>query len=96
MQITWLDNNNVPIKKHIETIVETLPDGKRKNTKSILRLKMTKGHHNTSLKCEAQNRAESSPRKTSILLQVEFAPKVSLEHTPGRIKEGDTVIPETK
>ena len=92
MQITWLDNFNIPIKKHIETIVETLPDGKRKNTKSILKLMMKKSHHNTSLICEAQNSAESSPRKTSILLQVEFAPNVLLEHTPGVVKEGDTVI----
>ena len=53
---------------------------------------MKESHHNTSLICEAQNSAESSPRNTSILLQVEFSPKVRLEHTPGVMKEGDTVI----
>ena len=53
---------------------------------------MKKSHHKASLICEAQNFAESTPRKTSILLQVEFAPKVRLEHTPGVKKEGDTVI----
>lgn len=53
---------------------------------------MKKTHHNTSLTCEAQNSAESSPTKTSILLQVEFAPAVSLEHKPAVMKEGDTVI----
>ena len=53
---------------------------------------MKKSHHKASLICDAQNFAESTPRKTSILLQVEFAPKVRLEHTPGVIKEGDTVI----
>ena len=72
--------------------METLPDGKRKNTKSILQLVMRKTHHNTSLTCEAQNSAESSPRSTSILLQVEFAPAVSLEHNPTEMKEGDTVM----
>jgi hypothetical protein len=92
LQITWLDNFNIPIKKHIETIVETLPDGKRKNTNSILKLMMKESHHNMSMRCEAQNSAESSPRKTSILLQVEFAPKVRLEHTSGVMKEGDTLI----
>ena len=83
MQITWLDNFNIPIKKSIETIVETLPDGKRKNTKSILKLTMKKSHDNTSFICEAQNSAESTPRKTSILLQVYFAPEFRLEHIPG-------------
>ena len=53
---------------------------------------MKESHHNTSLICEAQNSAESSPRNTSILLQVEFSPKVRLEHTPGVKKECDTVI----
>ena len=91
VQITWLDGENVPMKKHIETIVETLPDGKRKNTKSILSMMMRRSHHNTSLTCEAQNSAESSPRKTSILLQVEFAPVVSLQHSPVAMREGDTV-----
>ena len=79
------------MKKHIETIVETLPDGKRKNTVSLLRMKMRRSHHNTSLTCEAQNSAESSPRSTSILLWVEFPPKVTLQHTPEVIREGDTV-----
>ena len=90
-QITWLDSHNVPIKKHIETIVETLPDGKRKNTRSILRMKMSRSHHNTNLTCEAQNSAESSPGSTSILLRVEFAPTVTLQHSPEVIREGDTV-----
>ena len=91
-QITWLDSNNAPIKKkHTETIVETLPDGKRKNTKSLLRMKMRRSHHNTNLTCEAQNSAESSPRSTTILLWVEFAPLVTLQHTPEVIREGDTV-----
>ena len=89
-QITWLDNWNSPIKQHIETITETLPDGKRKNTRSILKLVMKKSHHNTSLTCEAQNSAESVPQSTSINILVQFAPSVSLERKPGIIREGDT------
>ena len=89
-QITWLDNWNSPIKQHIETITETLPDGKRKNTRSILKLEMKKSHHNTSLTCEAQNSAESVPQSTSINILVQFAPSVSLERKPGVIREGDT------
>ena len=37
----------------------TLPDGKRKNTKLILRLKMRRILNNTNLTCEAQNLAQS-------------------------------------
>ena len=53
---------------------------------------MKKSHHNTSLYCEAQNSAEKTPRRASILLQVEFAPYVTLVQTPGVLKEGDTGV----
>ena len=52
---------------------------------------MRRSQHNTNLTCEAQNSAESSPRSTSILLMVEFAPLVTLQQTPEVITEGDTV-----
>ena len=52
---------------------------------------MRRSQHNTNLTCEAQNSAESSPRSTSILLGVEFAPTVTLQHSPEVIREGDTV-----
>ena len=91
-QITWLDAHNAPIKNKIETIVETLEDGKRKTVRSILRLLMTRSHHNTSLTCEAQNCVESSPSTDSIILMVQFAPVVSVKQTPVIIREGDTVI----
>ena len=92
LQITWLDNWNSPIKHHIETIVETLPDGKRKNTRSILKLVVKKQHHNTSLTCESQNSAESVPQSTAIHVMVEFAPSVTLERSPAVVKEGDTAM----
>ena len=92
LQITWLDNWNSPIKDHIETIVETLPDGKRKNTRSILKLVAARQHHNTSLTCEAQNSAESVPQSTEMKLLVEFAPSVRLERSPAVLREGDTAI----
>ena len=82
----------MPIKKNIETIVETLPDGKRKNTRSMLQMRMSRTMQNTSLICEAQNSAESSPKKSSILVQVEFAPHVRLEQTGGVIREGKSVV----
>ena len=90
LQITWLDNWNSPIKHHIETIVETLPDGKRKNTRSILKVVVKRQHHNTSLTCESQNSAESVPQSTVIKVMVEFAPSVTLERSPALVKEGDT------
>ena len=90
MQITWLDNWNTPIKEQIQTIVETLPDGKRKNTRSILTLRMRKSHHNTSLTCEAQNSAESVPQSTAVRLSVQFAPSVRLEVEPAELREEDT------
>ena len=92
LQITWLDNWNSPIKDHIQTIVETLPDGKRKNTRSVLKLVVARQHHNTSLTCEAQNSAEAVPQSTRVNLLVEFAPSVTLERTPAVVREGDTAI----
>ena len=92
LQITWLDNWNSPIKDHIETIVETLPDGKRKNTRSILKLVAARQHHNTSLTCEAQNSAESVPQSTEMKFLVEFAPSVRLERSPAVLREGDTAM----
>jgi len=89
-EITWLDADNMPISSGIQTAVEKLPDKKRQNTKSVLKLRMLRSHHNTSISCEAQNSAEVSPRSTSVLLKVEFAPWVSLQHTPAQLKEGDS------
>ena len=91
-QITWLDNFNLPIKKNIETTLERLSDGKRKNTKSKIQMKMRRQMHNTSITCEAQNSAEKSPSKTSILLQIEFAPYVTLETSSVALKEGESVL----
>ena len=87
-------------------------------TRSMLKLRMLRSHHNTSITCEAQNSAEVSPRylhhisllliiitlvclwwlsssssynnrwwrSTSVLLKVEFAPWVSLQHTPAQVE----------
>lgn len=89
-EITWLDADKMPISSGIQTSVEKLPDKKRQNTKSVLKLRVLRSHHNTSITCEAQNSAEVSPRSTSVLLKVEFAPWVSLQHTPSQLKEGDS------
>ena len=91
-QITWLDGDNTPIVKNIETIVETLPDGKRENTRSVLRMKMKRIHHNTSMVCQAQNSAQTSPTNTAVLLMVEYSPSVTIEQTPRVVREGNTVV----
>ena len=91
-QITWLDNSNSPIKKNVETIVETMPDAKRKTTKSKLQMKMKRQLHNTSIRCEAQNSAESSPRIASMIIQVEFAPYVTVEKSSVVVREGESAM----
>ena len=91
-QITWLGSDNTPIHHNIETIVETLPDGKRENTRSLLRMKMKRRHHNTSIVCQAQNSAETSPSNTAVLLWVEYSPSVTIEQTPRVVREGNTVV----
>ena len=70
---------------------DVLADGKRTNVKSVLKLSPKKGYHNKNITCQAQNSAERSPRRASLLMEVKYAPKVTVTLEQDRIVEFEPV-----
>jgi hypothetical protein len=62
----------------VEVFKEVLADGKRTNVKSVLKLSPKMHYHNKNITCQAQNAAERSPRSVSLLMEVKYAPKVTV------------------
>ncbi|ODM98984.1 Irregular chiasm C-roughest protein [Orchesella cincta] len=91
MQITWIDGNGHEVKTGVESIKEPLDDGKRFNTRSILRFRPTKEHHNKTFTCQAHNRPSKEVMSTHIRLEVKYAPKVSVKIQSTQIREFDNV-----
>ncbi|XP_022828505.1 irregular chiasm C-roughest protein-like isoform X2 [Spodoptera litura] len=91
-EITWLDGNQQVIKKPVKSTVELLPDGQRYITRSVLRLTPTKGHHNQTITCQAQNTADRAPRMATVHIEVKYIPKVNISISSGanrgKIPEG--------
>lgn len=75
-EITWIDGFGNVINDNIEYLAESLPDGRRFNARSILKLTPKKEHHNTTFTCQAQNQAERTYRSAKLTLEVKYAPKV--------------------
>jgi len=75
----------------VEVFKEVLADGKRTNVKSILKLSPKKEYHNKNITCQAQNAAERSPRSASLLMEVKYAPKVTITLEQDRIAEFEAV-----
>lgn len=74
-----------------------MADSRRVTAKSILKLTPKKEHHNTTFTCQAQNTADRTYRSAKILLEVKYAPKVTVSVVGGalaggRIPEGAEVI----
>ncbi|XP_055371596.1 irregular chiasm C-roughest protein-like [Condylostylus longicornis] len=95
-EITWIDGAGNVLKNGIEYIKEPLPDSRRFTAKSILKLTPKKEHHNTTFTCQAQNTADRTYRSAKLLLEVKYAPKVSVSVVSGalaggRIAEGSEV-----
>ncbi|XP_063233739.1 irregular chiasm C-roughest protein isoform X2 [Bacillus rossius redtenbacheri] len=93
-EITWIDGLGNVMNDGLEYIVSSLPDGRRFNAKSILRLTPKKEHHNTTFTCQAQNQADRTYRSAKLRLEVKYAPKVSLsvaEAKEDRLVEGQDV-----
>ncbi|XP_024083061.1 irregular chiasm C-roughest protein-like isoform X2 [Cimex lectularius] len=89
-EITWIDGLGNVIKEGIEYIVDEMPDGRRYNARSILKLTPKKEHHNTTFVCQAQNQAERTYRNAKLRLEVKYAPKVTVSVIGGatRLTEG--------
>ncbi|XP_059223858.1 irregular chiasm C-roughest protein [Stomoxys calcitrans] len=96
-EITWIDGLGNVLTKGIEDVKEPLADSRRVTAKSILKLTPKKEHHNTTFTCQAQNTADRTYRSAKILLEVKYAPKVTVSVVGGalaggRIPEGAEVI----
>jgi hypothetical protein len=91
LQITWIDGSGQEIKAGVETLKEPLEDGKRFNTRSILRLTPKKEHHNKTFTCQAHNRPAKEVMSDFIRLEVKYAPKVTLKILSTQIRERDSV-----
>ncbi|TMW50115.1 hypothetical protein DOY81_004798 [Sarcophaga bullata] len=96
-EITWIDGLGNVLSKGIEYVKEPLADSRRITAKSILKLTPKKEHHNTTFTCQAQNTADRTYRSAKILLEVKYAPKVTVSVVGGalaggRIPEGAEVI----
>ncbi|XP_073987777.1 irregular chiasm C-roughest protein-like isoform X2 [Rhodnius prolixus] len=89
-EITWIDGFGNVINDNIEYLAESLPDGRRFNARSILKLTPKKEHHNTTFTCQAQNQAERTYRSAKLTLEVKYAPKVTVSVVGGstRLMEG--------
>ncbi|XP_034837561.1 irregular chiasm C-roughest protein-like isoform X2 [Maniola hyperantus] len=77
-EITWVDGNQVVIKKKVESRVELLPDEQRYRTRSVLRLVPNKEHHNQTITCQAQNTADRAYRMATVHIEVKYAPKINV------------------
>ncbi|XP_052743120.1 irregular chiasm C-roughest protein isoform X2 [Bicyclus anynana] len=77
-EITWVDGNQVVIKKNVESRVEMLPDEQRYRTRSVLRLVPNKEHHNQTITCQAQNTADRAYRMATVHVEVKYAPKIKV------------------
>lgn len=91
LQITWIDGGGQEIKTGVETIKEPLEDGKRFNTRSVLRFRPKKEHHNKTFTCQAHNRPAKEVMSAFIRLEVKYAPKVHVKIQAPKIYEHDTV-----
>ena len=79
------------ITNNVEVFKEVLADGKRTNVKSVLKLSPKMNYHNKNITCQAQNAAERSPRSVSLLMEVKYAPKVTVTVEKDRVTEKDSV-----
>ncbi|XP_043866054.1 irregular chiasm C-roughest protein [Drosophila mojavensis] len=94
-EITWIDGLGNVLTA--ESFFEPLADSRRVTTKSVLKLAPKKKYHNTTITCQAQNTADRTYRSAKVLLEVKYAPKVSVSVVGGalaggRIPEGAEVI----
>ena len=84
------DNSSIK-KSNITETNELMPDGKRMTTSSVIRFNVTKSNDNSSIICSTKNEAMEQEMRTSIVLNVKYAPVVRIKTEPSTINEGDKV-----
>lgn len=89
-EITWIDGLGNVLTA--ESFFEPLSDSRRVNTRSVLKLAPKKKYHNTTITCQAQNTADRTYRSAKVLLEVKYAPKVTVSVVGGALAGGR--IPE--
>ncbi|KAG4072922.1 hypothetical protein HA402_006602 [Bradysia odoriphaga] len=93
-ELTWLDGSGNTITTGVRNIKEPMPDNQRFVSKSILKIKPQKEHHNTTLTCQSQNTADRNLKTAQVNIEVKYAPTVQLtienSNEPNNgIREGD-------
>lgn len=69
-QLTWLDGSGNTITTGVRNIKEPMPDNQRFVSKSILKIKPQKEHHNTTLTCQSQNTADRNLKTAQVNIEV--------------------------
>ncbi|XP_054285221.1 irregular chiasm C-roughest protein-like [Macrosteles quadrilineatus] len=78
-EITWIDGLGNVLQEGTEQFHEPLTDQPKLVTvRSVLKMRPTKDHHNTTITCQAQNMADRTYRSARLRLEVKYAPKVNL------------------
>lgn len=76
----------------VEYRKELMPDNKRYEARSILKLIPKREHHNTTITCQALNSADRQEKTAKLRLTVKFAPKVTVSVISGAL--ANEKIPE--
>lgn len=92
LQITWIDGVGNVLTSGVEYRKELMPDNKRFEARSILKLIPKREHHNTTITCQALNSADRQEKTAKLRLTVKFAPKVTVSVISGAL--ANEKIPE--
>ncbi|XP_013197490.1 irregular chiasm C-roughest protein [Amyelois transitella] len=77
-EITWVDSNGGVLTQGVTYTVEPWSDGQRFTATSILKFLSRKEHNNQTFTCQAQNTADRAYRAASIVIEVNYAPKINI------------------
>lgn len=80
------------LRNGIEHMKNLMPDNKRYEARSILKLIPKREHHNTTITCQALNNADRQEKTAKLKLTVKYAPKVSVSVISGAL--ANEKIPE--
>ena len=97
-EIKWFDASDKEIEvtgeeddQNIIDETEDIENSKIKNQISTIKVEITKEMDGTNLTCQASHPTYPEPRRTAILLRVQYKPELTVDQEPSEIKEGDSV-----
>ncbi|XP_061381136.1 irregular chiasm C-roughest protein-like [Danaus plexippus] len=94
-EITWVDSEGNVLNQGVTYTIEQMSDGRRFIARSVLHLRPRRQHHSHTYTCQAQNTADRAYKAASVVLKVQYAPKVRVvvrSRPNGKIQEGDTLV----